>query len=134
VDAARRRTVEVVGLWEETRSAYLDQWVLEAWYAAWRTDEEARLDAAIAAMPPNPWTEVASALIRRDFAAAVARLDGMGAVSVAALARLWAAEWLVEQGRRAEASEHLERSVAFWRSVGASAYARRGESLRAAAS
>jgi hypothetical protein len=85
-------------------------------------------------MPPNPWAEVTSAMISRDFAAAAVRLDEMGAVSAAALARLWAAEWLVEQGRRAEASEYLERSLAFWRSVGASAYARRGESLLAAAS
>jgi class 3 adenylate cyclase/tetratricopeptide (TPR) repeat protein len=134
LDAARHRTVEVVGLWAETRSAYLDQWVLEAWYAAWRTGEEARLDAAIAAMPPNPWAAVVSAMIRCDFAAAAAGLDEMSAVSFAALARLWAAERLVEQGRRAEASEHLGRSLAFWRSVGASAYARRGESLLAAAS
>ncbi|HEU5405717.1 MAG TPA: AAA family ATPase [Gaiellaceae bacterium] len=134
LDAARRRTVEIVGLWAETRSAYLDQWVLDAWYTAWRTDEEARLDAAIAAMPPNPWAGAASAMIRRDFAVAAARLDEMGGVSAAALARLWAAEWLVEQGGRAEASEYLEPSLAFWRSVGASAYARRGESLLAAAS
>jgi tetratricopeptide (TPR) repeat protein len=134
LDTARRRTVEVVGLWAETRSAYLDQWVLDAWYAAWRTDEEVRLDVAIAAMPPNPWAEVASTMIRRDFAAAATCLDEMGAVSVAALARLWAAEWLVEHGRRAEANEYLDRSLAFWRSVGAPAYARRGESLLAAAS
>jgi len=134
LDAARGRTVEVLELWTETRSGYLDQWILDAWYAAWRTDEEARLDAAIVAMSPNPWMEVAAVLIRRDFAVAADHLDEMGAVSAAALARLWAAEWLVEQGRRLEASEYLERSVAFWRSVGASAYARRSESLLAAAS
>jgi predicted ATPase/class 3 adenylate cyclase len=134
LDAARGRTVEVLELWTETRSGYLDQWILDAWYAAWRTDEEARLDAAIVAMSPNPWMEVAAVLIRRDFAIAADQLDEMGAVSAAALARLWAAEWLVEQGRRLEASEYLERSVAFWRSVGASAYARRSESLLAAAS
>ena len=108
--------------------------MFEAWYAARCTDEEARLDAAIATMPPNPWAEVAAAMIRRDFAAAAFRLDEMGAISAAALARLWAAEWLVEQRRSAEATEYIERSVAFWRSVGATAYARRGDSLLAAAS
>ena len=45
LDAARGRTVEVLELWTETRSGYLDQWILDAWYAAWRTDEEARLDS-----------------------------------------------------------------------------------------
>jgi class 3 adenylate cyclase/tetratricopeptide (TPR) repeat protein len=134
LDGARRRTVELVGLWAETRSAHLNQWVFEAWYAARCTDEEARLDAAIATMPPNPWAEVAAAMIRRDFAAAAFRLDEMGAISAAALARLGAAEWLVEQRRSAEATEYIERSVAFWRSVGATAYARRGDSLLVAAS
>jgi tetratricopeptide (TPR) repeat protein len=131
---ARRRVVEVVELWAETRSSYLDPWVLDAWYAAWRTTQEAQLDNAIAAMPPNLWAEIASTMIQRGFSTAAARLDVMGAVSAAALVRLWAAEWFVEQGRRGEASEHLERSLTFWRSVGAKAYARRGESLLAAAS
>ena len=56
LDDARRVSVELVDAWVETRSAYLDQWVLDAWYAARRTDGEARLEAAIASLPPNPWT------------------------------------------------------------------------------
>ena len=48
--------------------------------------------------------------------------------------RLWAAEWLLEQGRRAEADAELERSLAFWRSVGATRYLRQGDALLAAAS
>jgi hypothetical protein len=39
---------------------------------------------------------------------------------------------LVEQGRRAEADEHLHRALAFYRSVGATRYVREGESLLAA--
>jgi hypothetical protein len=85
-------------------------------------------------MPSNPWSEAAAFLIGRDFASAVAALDDMDAVSCAALARLWAAEWLVEHGRRAEAIPYVEESLSFWRSVGAGAYARRGESLFAEAS
>lgn len=44
-----------------------------------------------------------------------------------------AAAVLVGEGRRAEADAELRRSLAFWRSVGADAYVRRGEALLAAA-
>jgi hypothetical protein len=108
--------------------------VLEAWYAARHTGDEGRLAAAIEWMPPNAWLRVASAMIERDFTGAVDQLEEMGAASCAALARLWTSEWLVENGRAADATPFLERSLAFWRSVGASAYAQRGESLLAAAS
>ena len=132
-DAARPLVRELLETWSETRSGYLDQWVLEAWYAAWRTGDEARLGAAIDSMPPNAWLGAAASMIERDFPGAVAELDAIGAASCAALAGLWASEWLVEQGRAADAP-FLERSLAFWRSVRASAYAHRGESLLAAAS
>jgi class 3 adenylate cyclase len=134
LDHARRITVELVDAWVETGSGYLDPWLLDAWYAARRTDDEARLEAAIASVPPNPWTAAVMSLIGRDFASAATQLEEMGAVSSAALARLWAAEWLVERRRRPEASRYLEPSLAFWRSVGASAYMRRTSSLLAAAS
>ena len=48
-----------------------------------------------------------------------------------ALARLRAAEQLVAEDRRAEADEQLQRSLAFWRSVGATRYIREGEALLA---
>ena len=38
------------------------------------------------------------------------------------------------EGRRAEADAELKRSLAFWRSVGATAYVREGEALLAEAS
>ena len=134
LDAAHRVVAELLRDWEEKRSGYIDRWVLEAWYALWRTGDEERLRAAIGSMPPNAWLAPAASMIERDFAGAVAQLDAMGAASCAALARLWAAEWLVEHGRMAEASTFLKDSLAFWRSVGASAYTRRGESILAAAS
>ena len=61
-------------------------------------------------------TRAAMSMIERDFAGAVVQLDAMGGASRAALARLWASEWLVEHGRTAEASPFLEHSLAFWRS------------------
>ena len=49
-----------------------------------------------------------------------------------AFADLRAAEQLVSEGRRAEADRHLQRGLAFWRSVGATRYVREGERLLAA--
>src|SRR5205085_2102703 len=60
---ARSVFVELVDAWVETRSAHLDQWVLDAWHAARRTDQEGRLGAAIASLPPNPWTDPVVSLI-----------------------------------------------------------------------
>jgi hypothetical protein len=42
------------------------------------------------------------------------------------------ARQLVEEGRRAEADVELQRSLAFWREVGATRYVREGEALLAA--
>jgi class 3 adenylate cyclase/tetratricopeptide (TPR) repeat protein len=58
--------------------------------------------------------------------------SGMPMRPAEAEARLVAAEQLVREGRRAEADEQLRRSLAFWRSVGATLYIRRGEALLAA--
>ncbi|MGH3026288.1 MAG: hypothetical protein ACRDLR_07580, partial [Gaiellaceae bacterium] len=132
--AAESLLAKLIDAWTKTRSSYISPWVLEAWYAAWRTRDEDRLDAAISAMPPNPWLSVAAAMVKRDFAAAVSALDELGAASPAALTGLWAAEWYFEHGNQPEAGKYLEQSLSFWRSVGASRYLRRGEALLAAAS
>ena len=134
LDAAHGLVEELIDRWVETRSGYVDQWVLEAWHAAWCTGEEARLGAAIGSMPPNAWLRAAASLLDGDFGRAAAQLDEMGAASCGALARLWSSEWLLEHGRSADARPFVEQSLVFWRSVGASAYAQRGESLLAAAS
>jgi hypothetical protein len=59
-------------------------------------------------------------------------LAELGAASHEALCRLHGAETLAAGGRRAEADLQLERALAFFRSVGATAYLRRGEALLAA--
>jgi hypothetical protein len=109
--------------------------VLDLWFAGWSAGEEARVTTAVGESPVVvPWLEVVSAFIERDFDKAAAQLDSMAAISGAALARLWAGEWLVEQGRHAEAAAQLERALPFWRSVGGRRYLHRCESLLAAAS
>jgi hypothetical protein len=58
--------------------------------------------------------------------------DAGSALRSAAMTRLHAADVLVASGRRAEAGEHLQQALAFFRSVGATRYARAGEALLAA--
>jgi hypothetical protein len=67
---------------------------------------------------------------RFDEAAGV--LAELGAVADEALLRLRAAEALVEAGRRAEADGQLQHALAFYRSVGPTAYIREAENLFAA--
>ena len=90
---AARFTAEVVDVWKETRSAYVEAWVLDLWFAAWSAAEEELLTAAVGEFPiAVPWLDVVAAFIERDFDEAGARLESMAAVSDAALARLWAGE------------------------------------------
>lgn len=125
---------ELVDAWTKSRSGFVDSWLLDLWFAARHTGKEGRVQAIIDALHPTPWLQAAALLIRRDFDTVARELDDMGAVTEAALIRLWGAEWLVEHGRQAEANPQLELSLAFWKSVGATRYLRRSESLLATAS
>jgi len=132
---AARVTAELMDIWKETGSAYVELWVLDLWFAAWSCGQELRLKTAVGESPVAvPWLDVVSAFVERDFDKAAAQLESMAAISAAATARLWAGEWLVEEGRHAEAAVQLELALPFWRSVGAWRYLRRCESLLAAAS
>ncbi len=88
------------------------------------------------AVPPanlssTQWFEAAAAYLSGDFARAADVYAAIGSLPDEAYARLRAAEALVREGRRAEADAQLERSLAFWRAVGATAYVREGERLLA---
>jgi class 3 adenylate cyclase/tetratricopeptide (TPR) repeat protein len=126
---------ELLQAWVETRSGYVDIWVLDAWFAARSTDKEALLESAIEKSPLTvPWLDAVTSLMHRHAGAAGAMLEEIGAPSAAAEARLWLGEWLAGQGRQSEANVHLESSLSFWRLVNARHYAGRSESLLAAAS
>ncbi len=75
------------------------------------------------------WTEVARAIARGDLVGAADVLGATDLRSEEAYARLRAAEQLAAEGHDAEAQPHLERALAFYRSVGATGYVRRGEAL-----
>jgi class 3 adenylate cyclase/tetratricopeptide (TPR) repeat protein len=80
----------------------------------------------------TPWRRAAAAYVSGDFGSAADTYSAMGALPEEAEARLRAAEALVREGRRAEADDELKQSLTFWRSVGATAYVRKGEALMAA--
>jgi len=77
------------------------------------------------------WTDAARAVLGGDLVSASDVFFEIGDRMLEAFARLRAAEQLVAEGRRAEADEQLQRSLAFWRSVGATRYLRVGEALLA---
>jgi class 3 adenylate cyclase/tetratricopeptide (TPR) repeat protein len=80
----------------------------------------------------NRWGIVIRALLDGDFMRAADVLRELEMLPSEAHARLRAAEQLRAEGRHAEADEQLIPALAFFRSVGASRYVRRGEALLAA--
>ena len=82
----------------------------------------------------TPWRTAAASYVSGDYSAAADVYAKIGALPEEAYARLRAAEAFVGEGRRAEADAELKRALAFWRSVGATAYVREGEALLAEAS
>ena len=72
-----------------------------------------------------------TAAARGDFVEAALVLERCSMATEEAHMRLRAAEELAGAGRRGEAEEQLRRALAFYRSVGAAFYLRRGESLLA---
>jgi class 3 adenylate cyclase/tetratricopeptide (TPR) repeat protein len=80
----------------------------------------------------DAWSPIALAIAADEFEHAADLLAEIGAVTDEAYARLRAAESLAAEGRHAEADAQLERALAFFREVGATAYLRQGEALLAA--
>jgi tetratricopeptide (TPR) repeat protein len=80
----------------------------------------------------TPWLEAAAAFAGSDFEQAAARNAEIGSLPDEAFARLRAAEQLLATGRRAEGNTQLQRTVAFYRKVRASAHLREAEALLAA--
>jgi hypothetical protein len=100
--------------------------------AALRLDLAQELLDALADHLETPWTEAVRAYAHCDFAAAAEILHQIGSKPEEAEARLRAAEQLLAESRRAEADEQLQQALEFYRSVGATHYARQCEALLAA--
>ena len=82
----------------------------------------------------TPWLEAAREIARGQLVYAADRLGTTGSVAYESYARLFAAGRLSAERRHAEAERQLTPALAFYRSVGATAAIREGESLLAAAS
>jgi hypothetical protein len=80
----------------------------------------------------TPWLEAASAYVTEDFGQAAEIYGRIGSRPDEAYARLRAADRLASEGRRSEAAQQLEAALAFFRSVGATAYIREAERIVAA--
>jgi tetratricopeptide (TPR) repeat protein len=106
---------------------------LEIGLVAARLGIEGRLLMQVEQAPlQTRWHEAARALLGRKYVDAAEMYAEIGHRPDEAHSRLLAAEAFVTEGRRAEADEQLQRALAFYRSVGATFYIRRGEALLAA--
>jgi tetratricopeptide (TPR) repeat protein len=89
------------------------------------------LEQADATRPATRWAKAAREIARGEFLDAADVLAEIGALSDEAYTRLLGAERLMVEGREADAQAQLSKALAFYRSVGATAYVRRGEALLA---
>jgi hypothetical protein len=92
-------------------------------------DRTSELLLALERAQSTPWVDAASSYASGDFVRAADTYATIGSLPDEAQARLRAAEALIEDGRRAEADDQLQQSLAFYRSVGATRYMRQGEAL-----
>jgi tetratricopeptide (TPR) repeat protein len=83
-------------------------------------------------LPDRSSVHIAAAVLEGDFKRAADIAAGDGWLVEEAELRLRAAETLVAKGRRAEADVQLQKALAFYRSVGATRFIRKGEALLAA--
>jgi class 3 adenylate cyclase/tetratricopeptide (TPR) repeat protein len=86
------------------------------------------LDAARGA-PESPWKTLAFACLDRDFVRAAEIWAEAGSPTMEARLRLRAGEELIEAGRRAEGEAELATALAFYHTVEATYFVRRGEAL-----
>jgi tetratricopeptide (TPR) repeat protein len=133
---ARRLSSDLLDTWQEhgLRTGSDSEWLSHLAVALVALGEGDRLSRLIAeSTVRNPWREAAAAYVSGDLQKAADIYGSVGARPEEAYARLRAAESLVAEGRRAQADAQLEPALAFWRSVGASAYVQEGEALLAKA-
>ena len=90
------------------------------------------VELAATVSTPTPWLRAAVELAAGNFEQAADRYAELRSLPDEAYARLRAAEQLLAAGRRAEATAQLQRALAFYREVRATAYLREGEALLAA--
>jgi hypothetical protein len=92
---------------------------------------ERPLLALLETAPELPWVVAGRALASGDPERAAHLLAQIGCPPAEAYARLRTAEDLVDGGRAADAEPHVEAALRFYRSVGATRFVDKAESIRA---
>jgi tetratricopeptide (TPR) repeat protein len=124
---------ELLALLRSSRSSFVSHWSTALAIVLRELGRPGDLEAVVDnATMPSPWLDAARAYAAGAFVEAADLYAGISTVPDEAFARLRAAEALVAAGRRPEADAQLQQALAFYRSVGATAYIREAESLFAA--
>jgi len=134
LDEARAAAEEVVGLITDASSVNLHRALDISWVAETLGCADAFRSLLAGANPENLWVKAFTAVLDRDFGLAADLFAEMGNATDGAYAHLKAADELVTEGHHAEADTHLQKALAFYRSVAATRYVRQAEALLAAAS
>jgi tetratricopeptide (TPR) repeat protein len=133
---AAGRQAEADALLEEVfrdhLASFASQWLRELPHLLVELGRGGEYLAAVANVPSSRWLEAGVAVAKGEFVEAAESYERIGARATEAWTRLLAAEALVAEGRRREADEQLGRALAFFRSVRAAPFVRRGELLLAA--
>ncbi len=127
VAEARATFKEAVPLLQ--KDPYARPWTLAE--VAWDLGETSSVREILAGLPPSPGYRAMLAVLDGNFREASGLYAEAGILLFEAEARLRASEQLLATGRRDEGEAELERALAFYRSVGATIYLRRGEALLA---
>jgi tetratricopeptide (TPR) repeat protein len=132
-DGAREKLGDLFELVSEHRPAGF--WVVDVALAVAELEREAeRIEEAVRLSEASPWRDAALAILRRDLSAAADILSSVRAASFEADVRLQSALALTAAGRHVEAAAQVDRALAFYRPVGATAAIKEAEALLAAAS
>jgi tetratricopeptide (TPR) repeat protein len=116
--------------WAQTPATFPSFWTADVACALAALGSGRNLDAATRkAHMRSLWLEAAVSMAHGDALSAAALYRKIGSLPEEAFARLRAGEGLVASGRRGEGEAELAKALEFFRSVRASAYARRAEAL-----
>jgi hypothetical protein len=126
---------ELLALLRSSRTSFVSYWSCALAAVLTALGRSSELEAIVEnATISTRWLDAARAYAAGPFEEAADVYAEIGSLPDEAYARLRAAEALIEAGRRAEGDAQLQRSLGFYRSVGATAYIREAERLFAASS
>ena len=131
LDEARSLIAEVIQL---LRTTGVHGMVGAASPFAERLGVRDELHAAVRDAPPprvKPWRDALLRALEDDYRGSAEIYAAMGALPLEAEMRFHAGERLVELGSRADGEAELQKALGFYRSVGATHYTRRAETLLA---